>query len=44
MDALREHFKTPYVQQFVVDSAKYIEGDMQVQWLVMRTDYLAGKR
>jgi quinol monooxygenase YgiN len=44
MDALREHFKTPYVRQFVVDSAEYIEGDMQVQWLVMSTEYQPGKR
>jgi quinol monooxygenase YgiN len=41
--ALREHFKTPYVQQFVVDSADYIDGDMQVQWLVMSTEYQPGK-
>jgi quinol monooxygenase YgiN len=44
MDALRDHFKTPYVQQFVVDSAEYIDGDMQVQWLVMSTEYQPGKR
>ena len=42
--ALREHFQTPYVQQFVADSAAYIDGDMQVQWLVMKTPYEPGKR
>ena len=35
--ALREHFQTPNVQQFVVDSADYVDGDMSVQWLVMKS-------
>src|SRR5262245_21660957 len=42
--ALRRHFDTPYVRQFVTDSAKYIDGDMDVQWLVMASNYEAGKR
>ena len=42
--ALRTHFKTPYVQKFVVDSSDYIEGDMKVQWLVMKSEYELGKR
>jgi quinol monooxygenase YgiN len=37
--ALREHFEKPYVLQFVADSARFIEGDMEVQWLVMAGDY-----
>lgn len=37
--ALREHFEKPYVKQFVADSAQYIEGDMEVQWLVMASRY-----
>ena len=36
--ALREHFEEPYVLQFVADSAQYIEGNMEVQWLVMAGD------
>ena len=39
--ALREHFEKPYVKQFVADSAQYIEGDMEVQWLVMASRYVA---
>ena len=35
--ALREHFQTTYVRQFVADSADYLEGDMSVQWLVMKS-------
>jgi quinol monooxygenase YgiN len=44
VDALRRHFDTPYVRQFVADSAKYIDGDMEVQWLVMASHYMPGKR
>ena len=32
------------VQQFVSDSADYIDGDMKVQWLVMKSGYDPGKR
>ena len=39
--ALREHFEEPYVLQFVADSAQYIDGNMEVQWLVMAGDYVA---
>src|SRR5262245_17230139 len=42
--ALRSHFKTSYVQQFVSDSADYIDGDMKVEWLVMKSGYDPGKR
>jgi quinol monooxygenase YgiN len=41
--ALRTHFDTPYVKRFVTDSADYIAGDMDVQWLVMASEYTAGK-
>jgi quinol monooxygenase YgiN len=41
--ALRKHFETLYVKQFVSDSAEYVEGDMQVQWLIMVSDYIVGK-
>lgn len=41
MEALREHFEKPYVKQFVADSAHYIEGNMEVQWLVMASRYPA---
>jgi quinol monooxygenase YgiN len=41
--ALREHFEKPYVKQFVLDSAEYISGDMDVQWLIMASEYTAGK-
>ena len=44
VNALREHFETPYVKQFVADSAQFIEGDMDVQWLVMKSKYDLGKR
>jgi quinol monooxygenase YgiN len=40
--ALREHFARPYVKQFVADSAEYIEGNMEVQWLVMASGYVPG--
>jgi quinol monooxygenase YgiN len=42
--ALRDHFEKPYVLQFVADSAQYIEGNMEVQWLVMAGDGVAGER
>jgi Antibiotic biosynthesis monooxygenase len=41
--ALREHFEKPYVKQFVVDSAEYIEGDMEVQWMIMASGYVVGR-
>jgi quinol monooxygenase YgiN len=44
VSALQEHFDTPYVQKFVADSEEYIEGDMAVQWLVMKSSYAAGGR
>jgi quinol monooxygenase YgiN len=37
--ALRAHFETPYVRQFVKDSAQFIDGAMTVQWLVMKSPY-----
>jgi quinol monooxygenase YgiN len=43
LEALRRHFETEYVKQFVADSAKYIDGNMDVQWLVMSSDYTAGR-
>jgi quinol monooxygenase YgiN len=43
VQALRSHFETAYVRQFVADSAQFVEGDMSVQWLVMKSDYLPGK-
>jgi quinol monooxygenase YgiN len=43
IDALRTHFETPYVKQFVVDSADYLDGDMDVQWLVMASEYIPGR-
>ena len=44
MKALRKHFEKPYVKQFVADSAQYIEGNMEVQWLVMASEYGFTKR
>ena len=44
MKTLRGHFEKPYVKQFVADSAQYIEGSMEVQWLVMASKYIPGKR
>ena len=41
---LQFHIKTTYVQKFVVDSSEYIEGDMKVKWLVMKSEYELGKR
>ena len=35
LGALRKHFDMPYVRQFVTDSADYVDGNMEVQWLVM---------
>jgi quinol monooxygenase YgiN len=43
VQALREHFAQPYVKQFVADSAQYIEGNMDVQWIVMASAYVAGR-
>jgi len=37
--ALRAHFETPGVRQFVADSAQFVDGDMTVQWLVMKSPY-----
>jgi quinol monooxygenase YgiN len=42
VDALREHFAKPYVLQFVENSAEYIDGDMEVQWLIMASGYVVG--
>ena len=44
MRALREHFEKPYVKQFVADSGQYIEGSMEIQWLVMASKYIPVKR
>jgi quinol monooxygenase YgiN len=43
IQALREHYEKPYVKQFVVDSAEYIEGAMEAQWIVMSSQYAAGR-
>jgi quinol monooxygenase YgiN len=43
VEALRRHFETPNVKQFVADSARYIDGDMDVQWLAMSSGYTAGR-
>src|SRR5262245_63302018 len=37
-EALQTHFEKAYVKQFVADSAEYIDGDMDVQWLVIGSD------
>ena len=42
LGALRRHFDMPYVRQFVTDSADYVDGNMEVQWLVMASEYVAG--
>jgi len=42
VNALREHFAKPYVLQFVENSAEYIDGDMEVQWLIMASGYVVG--
>src|SRR5262245_20423841 len=39
VEALRVHFEMPYVKQFVADSADYVDGNMEVQWLVMASEY-----
>ena len=44
IEALRKHFDTPYVKQFVVDSAQYIDGNMQAEWLIMSSPYDSGGR
>ena len=41
LGALRTHFDMPYVRQFVIDSADYVDGNMEVQWLVMESEYVA---
>ena len=41
LGALRKHFDMPYVRQFVIDSADYVDGNMEVQWLVMASEYVA---
>jgi quinol monooxygenase YgiN len=41
--ALREHFEMPYVKQFVSDSAEYVDGNMEVQWLIMASEYSTGR-
>jgi quinol monooxygenase YgiN len=43
INALREHFEKSYVKKFVADSAEYVEGDMETQWLIMASEYLVGK-
>ena len=35
--ALHEHFQTPYVQRFIADASDYVDEDMSVQWLVMKS-------
>jgi quinol monooxygenase YgiN len=42
-DALRNHFEKPFVKDFVADSAEYEEGNMEVQWLTMASEYTAGR-
>jgi quinol monooxygenase YgiN len=43
IDALRKHFEMPYVKKFVADAAEYVEENMEVQWLIMASDYTLGK-
>jgi quinol monooxygenase YgiN len=43
VEALRKHFEKLYVKQFVLDSAEFIEGNMEVQWLVMASEYARGR-
>ena len=43
VEALRTHFEKPYVQQFVRDSAEFIDSGMDVQWIVMVSPYITGK-
>ena len=42
-EALQKHFGTSYVQKFVADSAEYIDGEMEVEWLRMVSNYTPGK-
>src|SRR5687767_7567293 len=42
--ALREHFEHPYVRKFVADAAQYVESDMEVQWLIMSSDYISSHK
>jgi quinol monooxygenase YgiN len=43
LDALRAHFEKAFVKRFVADSAEYVDGNMEVQWLIMASDYTTGK-
>ena len=43
INALREHFEKPYVRQFVADSVDYHDGGMEVEWLVMSSEYTKGR-
>jgi quinol monooxygenase YgiN len=42
-EALQKHFEMSYVQKFVADSAEYVDGDMEVEWLRMVSDYSPGR-
>jgi quinol monooxygenase YgiN len=42
-EALRRHFEQPFVKDFVADSAEYEEGNMEVQWLTMASEYTVGR-
>jgi quinol monooxygenase YgiN len=42
VEALRKHFEKPYVKQFVIDSAEFIEENMEVECLVMASEYELG--
>jgi len=41
--ALRTHFETNYVRRFVIESAPFEAGDMDVQFLVMSSPYTIGQ-
>jgi quinol monooxygenase YgiN len=41
--ALREHFDKPFVRQFVEDAAEYVDSNMEVQWLIMASNYIPGQ-
>jgi quinol monooxygenase YgiN len=43
ISALRDHFHKPYVQQFVADTAQYVDRNMETLWLVMASPYSPGK-
>jgi quinol monooxygenase YgiN len=43
ISALRDHFQKSYVQQFVADTAKYVDRNMETEWLVMASTYSPGK-